>query len=517
MVKNYIGITVGPIFRTIQQADKPITLWFASAAFSDLTRRLCIGIQEAFPDAVIYSPYFREKKIMADSVGKYHDRILFSTEQFDRQKLENIIAAAKREMIRIFPKEMQSRQEYEQFLMQYLQISYTVLDAQQMTGANCGSVLNPMLDALELMPGFPPDNRYDLFRHLFRGGNKSLRGSALFNNIRQNRQYVKPDGSIRSIEDICSFSHTGKAPDKYYALVYGDGDRVGKLLNSLSDAGQTDSLTETEQFSKACLDYNKAASRMVGEYGGMTIFAGGDDLQFLAPLTGKIRRGDQVQDGSIFELCAEIKNCFLKCLQDNIDEEKIPNSAMLRPAVSFGIAIRYRKFPLYEALNTAHSLLYEAKGSSHNSRDRMAVDVQKHSGQSIFFYVPNEFASEPGQLQAALDKVTQLKALPYTLENFHVLFDHMIQNSALSEEDFIKIGQNLFDNDNQEQYKDAIRSMLRFLYTRLVQRGTDRKIAAQDDGQKAGKLNDVDTMIRLLRYLMFLRGEEKDSEKEVAE
>lgn len=37
MSKKYIGITVGPIFDTIQDASTPAAMWFTSFLFSDLT------------------------------------------------------------------------------------------------------------------------------------------------------------------------------------------------------------------------------------------------------------------------------------------------------------------------------------------------------------------------------------------------------------------------------------------------------------------------------------------------
>ena len=42
MRKKYIGITIGPIFDTIQDASSPAAMWFTSFLFSDLTRRIYI-------------------------------------------------------------------------------------------------------------------------------------------------------------------------------------------------------------------------------------------------------------------------------------------------------------------------------------------------------------------------------------------------------------------------------------------------------------------------------------------
>ena len=39
--RKYIGITIGPILQTLEEAGTPAALWFASSYFSDLTRSIC--------------------------------------------------------------------------------------------------------------------------------------------------------------------------------------------------------------------------------------------------------------------------------------------------------------------------------------------------------------------------------------------------------------------------------------------------------------------------------------------
>ena len=105
----YAGITIGPIFDTISNATIPAALWFASYLFSDLSRRICGGIREGvsrisggegvseIPGAVIISPY-HDGANDNDGVGKYHDRIIFHTDQFDDRpeldkRLKDVIRA----------------------------------------------------------------------------------------------------------------------------------------------------------------------------------------------------------------------------------------------------------------------------------------------------------------------------------------------------------------------------------------------------------------------------------------
>ena len=76
-----------------KDARTPAALWFASNLFSDITQRICaaIGGENGFPDIKIYSPYYAEDIKVDDGVGKFHDRIIFSTSEFDQNKMRNII------------------------------------------------------------------------------------------------------------------------------------------------------------------------------------------------------------------------------------------------------------------------------------------------------------------------------------------------------------------------------------------------------------------------------------------
>ena len=76
--RKYIGITIGPILQTLEEAGTPAALWFASSYFSDLTRRICQALTIHMEGIQIYSPYYSETTVDNDGVGKYHDRILLT-------------------------------------------------------------------------------------------------------------------------------------------------------------------------------------------------------------------------------------------------------------------------------------------------------------------------------------------------------------------------------------------------------------------------------------------------------
>ena len=67
-----------------------------------------------------------------------------------------------------------------------------------------------------------------------------------------------------------------------------------------------------QAISKALVKYGIEATKIIDEFGGLPIYAGGDDLLFIAPVVGK--------DGTnIFDLLVKIETDALKVLTDEIE------------------------------------------------------------------------------------------------------------------------------------------------------------------------------------------------------
>ena len=101
----------------------------------------------------------------------------------------------------------------------------------------------------------------------------------------------------------------------YYAFVAADGDSRGKTLEKLVQDPSNPADKTLEKFSQACLHYTEQAAQLINEFSGMTIYAGGDDLLFLAPLENK-------EGKSIFELCYDIQKCFRNTINKEINHDK---------------------------------------------------------------------------------------------------------------------------------------------------------------------------------------------------
>ena len=129
---------------------------------------------------------------------------------------------------------------------------------------------------------------------------------------------------------------------KYVAVVQLDGDGLGKAITELSanDPGGE----KFKQLSNGLMSFCTEAASTIVDYGGLPIFAGGDDLLFLAPIS---MPGGSVNN--VFSLCQKLDADFKRHLKGH------------DVSLSGGISIAYYKYPLSEAVANAGSLEKKAK------------------------------------------------------------------------------------------------------------------------------------------------------------
>ena len=505
-MKHYIGITIGPVFRTIEDASSPAALWFASSAFSDLTRRLCDEIlsgEDCFEDAVIYSPHYGQDIDLSDGVGKFHDQVIFSTDNFSEVKMEKIIKKTKEGTGSIFPAYIVD-DKTKAFLDSYLRILYVKLPESMVAGQNCLLALAPYLNALEIMVEFPESDFDSPFRKLFMGTedyrNKYVKGSPLFKKIVNPKgDFLNEENNFRNIEDIASVSlkNTELKPQDYFAVVYADGDSITNVLKQLPLSASI------KDFSRGCFAYAESASNLIKSFGGMCIYAGGDDLLFLAPVIGKRQQ-------NIFSLCNEISGILT---------EKLQNAGVhVSATVSFGISIQYYKYPLYEALDRSLSLLNTAKREPKNN---MAVLVEKHSGQLTGIVISNNDYSEVEKLISIIGQKGEKAATSviYTIEKNKVVLSLLLENyiakvQAVSGDEmnlenvrksFLEVWGNFFDNPDQGSMKAYIDKLGAWIFDNMI--SYPIQLQALDYGNNPDNqgIKPVDTEDRIVKLSSTMR------------
>ncbi len=508
---QYIGITIGPIFKTIGEAISPAGLWFGSYFFSTVTKKLCEKLVE-IPNVKIFSPFYdsnSNQNPQEDGIGRYHDRILFSVDDntVTEEKLQKIISAVKKEMTENFG-EFNSGQ-IENFINNYLRIDFVILNEETMNetmneiieksgkdGNNIAIILNDALDALELMAAGKGRTDMNLFAPFFAGqkGNRNIyiKESKLFTDTKPNSQLVikhpDRDSDLKSIEDIAlsrkkEENSSEEVPDgevvptrsEYYAVVNSDGDKVGTLLKALCKDVEISKQSERINiFSRACLDYAGEAAKLVGKYGGMTIYAGGDDLLFIAPVH------------SLLSLCSELDEMFKKTLKKGLEEVDLPDDS-INVSLSFGVAVQYVKYPLYEALERARVQLYKAKescgkrpnGSEISGGNRLGIELVKHSGKTVQLMVENEKLEAIDNLikYRATTNDQALESVLYNLQDteivFKLLFEKTAQN-AFNLKEYKTRFLNNFNNPNQLDYHDYLENIAEFFYNNYLKEYKDK-------------------------------------------
>ena len=350
---QYYGITVGPIMQTLMLTAKPAGLWCGSYIFSYLVRNLCEALMGSGVDKKDFlAPCFETQKnddgdieiVQAiRGVGLFHDRIIFKGKDKTMPEISEIAEKTKRELGKRLA-EAANRPEAEDFMTRYLQIHIVCKEVGD--GENPVVVLSKYLDISELMYTFnqnyvsnPILDLFDKDRDDGISAANFLKKSFLIEDCRGQWPLIKKgDTSIMNMEDIAGTCTAVKdlKQYKYCALIKADGDNMTRVLVNLKEHDKI------QDFTKCCLNYEVEAVKEIKNYGAVNIYAGGDDLMFIAPLTGS--NGD-----TLFNLLKSIRNKFYKAFKDQAYE--------YLPTLSFGVVIHYYKFPLYEWTQEANAAL----------------------------------------------------------------------------------------------------------------------------------------------------------------
>ncbi len=520
MSVNYIGITIGPIVETMSFTSTPAGLWFSSYFFSTITRDLCRELQnKSYSILTLPENYIVEKNLKDDGVGTYHDRIYYVVENKTKEEIakelkkEIIEPVAKKkafELAQGFDDNVKEKSiEIEIYLKNFLQIHYVIFDEAEITDEGIAKTLADALDALELSQKVEPEPSNSYLRKFVRGDKAG--SNTYIKKYEPFKEAVKSEGfalapDINKIKDIISIASMGNASnesvddikklaktERYFAIVQADGDNMGKLLN-----GTGKNVSEQEQqiqrFSDLCMKYTKKSSELIKEYGGVLIYAGGDDLLFLAPVRGN-------QKETIWSLCNRIGISF----QEIFQKSEMSYTEIL-PSISFGVSINYYKFPLFEAFQDARMLLFgEAK--NFGEKNNIAVKVHKSSGQTAGFVscmgirdkdvkVYDEFLKLLEQFYATDKETNQLMhSILYTIENQKELFKLAIANKSMIRNLF----DNVFDNTGQSFSTDFRGRLSRFAAS---SENAYRSKKIKSLGQKDD--TSVKTLTSVLRVAKFL-------------
>ncbi|MFI3314800.1 MAG: hypothetical protein R3Y04_03950 [Rikenellaceae bacterium] len=234
------------------------------------------------------------------------------------------------------------------------------------------------ISAYEIVPNEMSENIKKSSNELARDISKQRKSDETYNEIADYSQEID-EKTNKYISD-----NTTQSYQNYFCIVQADGDNMGKVIASLKDG-------ELMTVSAKLLDFGKTASDLVTEYGGQPIYAGGDDLLFICPVVSKpiniiTEDKTETKTRNVFTLIDEIDKKY-ETVQNTVEQDLgITN---IKTTMSYGVAISYYKYPLYESSGVARHLLFDiAKNDDkfeENEKNRIVVQLRKHSGSPLEF------------------------------------------------------------------------------------------------------------------------------------
>ncbi|MCM1363943.1 MAG: hypothetical protein NC122_09505 [Faecalibacterium sp.] len=510
MSKSYIGITIGPIIETMNLVSSPAALWASSYIFSSVTKEIChlLVTEYGLDSKMIISPYYDENSgefDRDDGVGLYHDRIIFvKPDDFDIKRINDIKTKVIVHLMDTFFADVQGkafndslpRNEVKEYLEHYIMITAVAFSNEE---ESQNESFNPILksgkilDCMELAKPFVPTENENYILKRFTGSKETSKNDLIKAVVKdkleiKNWQLIDP--VTKNIKDIPSIAavdkpsetdntdnsdESDKAKKKtarkkyndYCVIVRADGDNIGQIISNISVKSNKDADVDEKirEFSKKCFVYCSKAAQLVKDYGGITIYSGGDDLLAILPCKSKDR------NKTVMDFALELSNEFSAIFSAEIDEIKEYNTSTTDPkklkkvpSLSVAELIFYKSYPLYEAIERSGKLLFETAKSQKNC---LAISLQKHAGQSVELIIPKpalnkiitlqkEIISDAGDkkddvLLSALQKILLFKEL------FDEVKPDQMNNLFLNCFDAVAHNDNAFVHKVLPQYYNELR------------------------------------------------------------
>lgn len=404
---SYIGITIGPIYPTLERIKSTRALFSGSYLFSWLMRELMAEIRGlGVSDQKILTPSARVPDKEHPEAGYYADRLILDAEELSLQTILQARDAVLRKMAAEIAADVRvSASSVEAYLMDYLQVYAIAIKLSP--NESPFMELNRRLNGLELQRRFPDLDQTWLTTLLNQKkgnfliedafGRKQGFPSMIEIATRELAQYDHnhyrraisgelkpkqkqatapipvPEGEEVDIASDASSDERAlamlaesqeirkhiKAYHKYVAVIHADGDGIGNYINGLGG-----NAADFRAFSDQLFEFSQKAREEIVEFGGAPIFIGGDDFLFLAPVAKRTPTGLN----TVFHLVKRLDDLFVKYFKGS---EK-------KPTLSYGIAFSYYKYPLNEARETSYTLAGKAKDVP--GKNAVCFQLRKHSG-----------------------------------------------------------------------------------------------------------------------------------------
>ncbi|MBL7729657.1 MAG: hypothetical protein JNM88_00650 [Chitinophagaceae bacterium] len=432
-MSDHLAITIGPIYKFMQEAKKTRELWSISFTFSRLMKHLIDTFSEKAkllaPDKNVEQPmhgagvfpdrcYFELPAglLTENEIGqlKEHAFAAFSNETGIRNGITayqvNIVqtSADSNPVSRLnslldalelqqphHPASMMNWSEYwmppayGRFFSGLYDIAYAKEDILPVLVAAKSALINrfpsiPEISTNELARKYP-ERYWDILGYQVLDTDR--KNGLYFSKLEAKKQREpldEDDPIIQAIKD--GFKDEFLTRHKYFSVVQADGDNVGRLISEIERSGG-----KLTNLSAALNSFAKKAAELLVIYGGFPVYIGGDDLLFFAPLADNTVQDrfsvsvpeldgawGNVWGTNLFFLLTRLNELFKAVLKPETD--KYPGLPAV--SLSFGVMSGYYKQPLSEVQKASFELLkYKAKKQP--GKNHIAMKVEKHSGETF--------------------------------------------------------------------------------------------------------------------------------------
>lgn len=474
MANKYIAVTIGPIFDTINLASSPSALWAASYLFSMLSKNICQTLTEnGVAKEEIISPYYDPDDELLnknDGVGLFHDRIIFRAESFPIDQFNKIKDEAINRTLELF----RFKSDDADYFKKYFLVSAVAFESDDPIPDSAKP-----LDCLELAKPFVEERGSNPLLTMFHSDDTNRRNEEIKNRVTQmgitDWQLFDNNRNLMSLPQIAKNHVPAKIANKfkkfrYYAVVRSDGDRMGEIIKGLK------SDEEIRSFSENCLKYCSKVAEKVKEYGGVTIYSGGDDLLALIPV-------ENSQAKTVFAFIKSVNAIFANSFKQY-------NVAV---SLSMGVFVSYYKFPLYEALERSAELLF---GTAKSFRDCAAIHFQKHAGQSEGLVIFNDSIDRIIELHSGIIGAMEEPDSEIILSAMHklTLFSALFNNTETDSE-IQNLFYNTFDAEDHKNNNFLKKTLPRF----FGDLKSSLNIYLVDD---SGIKNSKDDLVLAMNYIL---------------
>ncbi len=403
-MNTYFALTIGPIYKTLSQAQRTREFWGSSYMFSWIMREIILGMigkETITKDDILMPNREKHDHNLKVGTGLYHDRMIAQIKPAEKDNVLNefktVADIVLGQIATITRKDLV-------VLQSYFRLNAVLFDLED--GKNIVETVTNYLDSLELQnPIFHEAYKID-WQELIYNLNKSLfyddaavgnifpsiseiatKGlihlkpekydeyvrkdiiQVLQNNNQPNKKKENDaqDNFIKHLSEDPLFKDDFRNYHKYIAIVHADGDNFGKTITTIGGSPR-----DVKDLSSLLFGFAKDAAKEIDNYGGTNVYAGGDDLLFFAPVATTNANGNQ----TIFDLINKLDDHFKTTVVDKLT--KIAETD--RPTLSWGVSISYYKFPLSEAIVSSRKLLFD-DAKSYKGKNAVAFKLIKHTGQ----------------------------------------------------------------------------------------------------------------------------------------